>query len=455
LLKSFIWRDPKTRLRLMAVALLLICAVSFHRVLLDSLKSRADVLVGNDLWVGSTKRQLVIGLQRIQSYVEKDKKANVIAGSDLALVNFTAANRAVTRLDLVEGTFRKDKIEPGKTWRGLGRHLLLINSVDQDQTLSQGVSVGIGAGCGLQQHGLGKLNLGDVMLHQCKGAYHTKYHVDWVANLAIIISNNADSEKRPCFNSSAPDQDEKYQACVEDAVGQALNHFFEELHRQGIEPDGLVIPALGTGLGHLPKERFYRTLFGQILTQLNSSSFSLPRVVYLQVWAGDKTPWPTTKNALASQLAEAIGNWDAADRKNDYADWPEVLGVTVGLAVLLVGASFAKPLPIVGKDADALGAGSVFSLLIGWFATSLGLATVFKPIVTLLPPRPNPWPQILLGVITTIACGPFLRAIQRFDTSVKQHNSRQDLPALAARVEPGAGGTATPAGAAQGDVASL
>lgn len=447
--KSFIWGDPKTRLRLLAAALLLICAASFYRVLLDSLKPRADVLVGDDRLGGSTKRRLLIGLQRIQ------KDDNVRAGAVLPLVNFIAANKGVTTLDLVEGTFLTSGIAPLDTWRRLGDHLLLLNSVDQDQALSQGVSVGIGAGCGLQQqHGLAPLNLGDVTLRPCRGPYHTQYHVDWVANLAIIIRNNANSEQMPCFNGSAPDLDDKYQACVEDAVGLALRNLFEELHlRQDIEPDGLVVPALGTGVGHLPKERFYRTLFGQILTQLNSSSFSLPRVVYLQVWAKDRTPWAKTKNALASRLAETIGDWSTTDRKNDYADWPEVLGVTIGLALLLVGASSAKPLPLVGKDADALGAGSVFSLLIGWFATSLGLATVFKPIVTLLPPRLNPWPQILLGVITTIACGPFLRAIQRFDASVKQRNSGQDLPALAAHVAPEAGVTATPAGAAQGDVA--
>jgi hypothetical protein len=404
----------RRRLRAMAASLLLLFAFGVYKVLRQYPNRWAQVVpVGDDFSDESTKRQILRGLQK----VEQAEKVRPGALSPLA--DFFTASGSRTRLTLVEGTFLASDIEPAYTWQRLGQRLTLVNSVNQDQDLAQGISLAIGTGCGVSQARRIPLNLGDVSINRCVGLYHKRDRVDWVINMAVILQQNPNSERLPCRNSGS-DTDTKYQQCVAEAVSTALRNFFKELHRRSdLQATSIVFPAVGTGRGGLQKDLFYETLFSQILKELANERYQLPSTIYLQVWGGDRTAWSQTKNAIATRLADTVTDWNDTEHRYNGADWAAVLGVAGGMALLLLGASFGRSLPFLRKDAAGLAANPSIALLIGWFSASLGLVTVFKSMIEQLPRTFLPWPQIVVGSIVALGCGPLLRAAQRFDSTIK------------------------------------
>lgn len=402
------------RLRLMAATLLLFFGVGVYKVLRRFPDPWARVLVGGNAPDESTKSRIHHGLRGIE------KSSNVRPGAVLPLVEFATASGATTRLTLIEGYFQASGIAPDSTWTRLGPHVMLVNSVDQTEEPSQGVSRGIGTGCGPRAAGRIPLNLGDVSLHPCAGPYNKRDHVAWVANLAIIVLNNPDSDKRPC--GAYGETGETYQQCVAQVVATALRNLFKELHSHpNIRIDSLIFPAVGTGKGQLRKDTFYQLLFSQLFKELaySGSLYQLPPTIYIQTWVGDRTKWGPTKNAIASSLTDLVTDWNDTDHKTDAADWAAFVGIAGGLALLLLCASVGRSLPLLGKDAAVLAAGPSIALFIGWFSASLGLVTALKSVIALLPSKFDPWPQILIGCSVALGCGPLLRAVQRFDSEVR------------------------------------
>ena len=109
-----------------------------------------------------------------------------------------------TRIILIEGAFEDSIIEPSDVWRTLGHDLLLVNSVDEGESGAGGISKRIRTGCELYRQTNAQLNLGDFALRECHGPYRNSLNIRWVANLAIIINDNPDSEKPPCWNEYRP-----------------------------------------------------------------------------------------------------------------------------------------------------------------------------------------------------------------------------------------------------------
>lgn len=387
----------------------------------------ALLLTGQDHPSESPKRRILYGLEAVSD------TNNVRPGASLPLAEFVKADGTTTKLIMIEGKFSEAAIEPPSAWQNLGKHILLVNSVDEGQKRSGGISGKIGAGCGLAESSQLPLNLGEAVFHPCSGPYHKEVNADLVANLAVVIWENPNSTKPPCWNNYGSDTSAKYQQCIAEAVSAALRDMFRQLHGRRENIDAIVFPAVGTGVGQLDKESFYQRLFAQLYKELDFSNqtYELPPKIYLLVYSGaTSSDWGQTKNAIAGNLAAMISDWNEAEHKNNASDWASLVGVAGGLSLLLILVVVGIPLPVVGKTTVAL-AEAPIALVIGWFSASLGLMTVFKGIIAALPRAYDPWSQIAISLIVVFVCGPLLRASKAFDTIVKSTDTNKANQPLA------------------------
>jgi hypothetical protein len=366
----------------------------------------------------STKAQIIQLLDAVTV------AGRVRAGSSVPLVYFHKLDGEPLRIVLVEGTFSTSFIEPLNTWTQIGHRVLLINSVDQDQTISGGISGQIGVGCEIDNAvGQRRLNIGDVAFRECNGAYREQSHVRWVANLAVVVWENPDSDKRPCWNAEAGDPRAKYQQCVADDTTTGVRTFFKELHQHpNLNPDAIVIPALGTGTGQLAKETFYRILFEQIYSELGRAKpkNKSASTIYLQVFGGEPPEgWSKTKNAISAALAEKVEDWSDAEHSTDATEWASFVGVAGGMSIFLVLSAMNLKVPMAKRDHTAFSRSVSLPLIFGWCSAAFGLATAAKSLLAFLSPWSAPWLQIAVGILAVPCCGPLLRAAQLFDKTVK------------------------------------
>jgi hypothetical protein len=414
-----ITKSVRLRLLTVALGLLVVTGVGIYKIVHESPRQWAWVITDGNHTPDTTKREL---LSRLEAVTTQD---GVRMGALVPLGTFVKPDGSLTTITLVEGSLSEASIDPKTSWQGLGDHLLMINSVDQDQTRDGGLSGKIGAGCGLAQEYKPPLNRGDVAFHECSGQYHQQHGVDWVANVAIVVWTNPDSAKRPCWNSEVPDDKSKYQQCVAEDVTAALRNLFKELHpRNDIVFDAMVFPAIATGTGKLTMEAFYQILFDQLYTELAfaGSGRRLPRQIYLLAFSGwPPAVWSQTKNAVASKLSDRITDWKEAEHKIDVSDWASLTGVAGGLATLLLTVAVGTSFSFLEGDSRALAKSASPALLLGWFSASLGLITAFKPLSALLPASLGSWPQVISGFLVVFLCGPLLRAGQKFDSTIKTH----------------------------------
>lgn len=201
-------------------------------------------------------------------------------------------------------------IEPHETWTTLGRHMLLVTSVDQVLSSTGDLAAATSAGCGLPGKANAYQELGSTSRTDCGGVYRSRFHIDYLAQMSVIVESTLDSSKRPCwdrFGIAVSEND--YQTCVGDGVTSGLLQLFTELHSLP-NVDAVVVPGIATGVGQLSKAGFYSRFLSELLNQLPQDR-PLPSTIYLAVRLFDpQHRWQETKVALSSAIATAVIQWD-------------------------------------------------------------------------------------------------------------------------------------------------
>jgi hypothetical protein len=330
-----------------------------------------------------------------------------------ALATFVRQNGQPLTIQLLTARLSDTSFDAQPDWKSLGERLLILNSVDEAQSIDGGISGPIGAGCGLDKADRPTLNRGDVDFHECQGVYHDKFGIDTVANVAIVVWANPDSEKRPCWNAEGSDIESKYQACVKEDTSNAIVNFIDQVRTQQ-DVNGIIVPAVGTGTGRLAKEDFYFLFFSQISLILNDAEASknFPKNVYLLVNPSDTAvAWGQTRNAIATSLGRIATIWQNAEHKSSTSEWAPLVGVAGGAACFLMLSGIGRFPPWMRNDAIVLRDNFSLLFLLAWLASAIGLATGAKTFVAMFSTDYlAPWLEATAGFFVVFLAGPLLRA---------------------------------------------
>ncbi|MBP0624987.1 hypothetical protein [Cupriavidus consociatus] len=328
----------------------------------------------------------------------------------LPLARFVKPNGDLLYINLVSAVLQENSISGKIGGQKQGDRLLLINSVDENQSMDGGLSGKIGAGCGLKPTRV--LNKGDIQFHKCVGAYK-KLGIDWVGNFAIVVWDNTYDENLPCWNFEGVDNKAKYQACIRDDTSLAFHNFFTELHAKK-DIDGVIIPAVGTGTGLLNKGEFYDLLFKELYTVLSDERLSadLPANIYLLVNPREsRATWLRARNGIATHLGPMIKNWDTATHKTSATEWAPFVGVAGGSAAFLLFLHLGILPSFMRVDAEVLREKFSFLLLVSWLSLSAGLATAAKAVIIIFASGYSvSWLEIAAGIGSVFISGPLARA---------------------------------------------
>ncbi|WP_027803601.1 hypothetical protein [Paraburkholderia dilworthii] len=342
-----------------------------------------------------------------------------------ALATFVKQNGQPLTVQLLTARLTDKSFDGQPDWKSVGDRLLILNSVDEAQSIDGGISGPIGTGCRLDKADRPTLNRGDVDFHECQGVYHDKFGVDTVANVAIVVWANPDSQKRPCWNAEGSDIESKYQACVKEDTSNAIVSFMDQMRNQK-DVNGIIVPAVGTGTGRLAKEDFYFLFFAQISLILNDAEASkdFPRNVYLLVDPSDTAvAWGQTRNAIATSLGRIASNWQNAEHKSSIGEWAPLVGVAGGAACFLLLSGIGWFPPWMHNDAVVLQDNFSISFLLAWLASAIGLATAAKTFVVMFSTDyRTPWLEVAAGFVVVFLAGPLLRAADAVRKST-EHSS--------------------------------
>jgi hypothetical protein len=314
---------------------------------------------------------------------------------------------------VAEADFSAEEI--GNWKRVDAKSLLLVNSVDEMQSIDGGISRPIGLGCNLEAHEGVALSVGDVTRHACNGRYKANSGVTDVANVAII-TGDADRLQHPaCFKKYDYTLSDSYRDCVTKEVTLAMPRIIE-LKDDGKKPyDNMIVPALGTGTGQIEKAEFYRIFFRSIISNLQGPSrgADLPSNIYLQVWSREDS-FPRVIDGVRDGVEASVSAWRSASHEQRSKAWLRLAGAAGGLALLMVftrvSSAFANWAPEVGR----LASNPAPIRLLAWLVISYGLADA---IVQFLPysGRYDALVQLGVGLLIAPLSAPLAKALRRTD----------------------------------------
>lgn len=341
-------------------------------------------------------------------------------GGALTLTKLRTQVGREVELALIEGTFETSAITPKPNWTGkYWKNAVLVNSVDEQQTAAAGVSGVILAGCGVTSN-RAPLQRGEVQLHECPaGAAYRDLGIQRIANVAIVTwAKVADSE--PCISSSDNGGKDRSD-CVEASVQAGLLNVVNSLRKlpSAEQPDALILPALGTGIGGLQKSRFYKAAVAVVLGELNNTGGYLPPKIFFHEWAGSSAGFFNAAHALGTELAGLESGWTKQHPRGSATAYFVAAGACAALAVVLGIAILRRranesntPLP------PAFGA----QFAIGWLLAAVGAGTGLQRFLSDLGPKypilTSPLLVFALGFSALFACGYLLRASDLFKQSI-------------------------------------
>ena len=350
------------------------------------------------------------------------------AGALVPLISLKRADGRTTTITVVEGDLGSDGIEPSETWKRLSRPMAIFNSVDEKQSLSGGISGKIGDGCGLASRGdLGPLQKGDVNYLSCQGPYKA-LGVSTVINSAIVVWTNPETEERACWDKVTESKD-SYEECIQTAVSDSLNAAFSASgdHR---DLHALVIPALGTGVGKLSKERFYKTLSTSLLAVLTAKDGRyLPDTIYLLTWRNeDAETWAETRTGISKNVATIFNSWTTTAHDTAGNDRLQLCGVFVGMALLMLTAAWIPSSVKLYADLEQLSGPNAITYSLGWIAAALGLTSVLKYLSAGADGVVAAWTTLGVGFAAVFLCGPLLRIFKQAKTALETPGAGNATP---------------------------
>lgn len=314
-------------------------------------------------------------------------------GGTIDLATFYTDSGPVS-LGVIFGQFSDKGIAPETAWQGLKKYrTAIVNSVDDREDTTDAMDLSITrkiiVGCHLTLRNF--LVVGRVEDPQeCVGVYKD-YGIRDVFDVAIITAgdrkkapwallpgqradeNAPDRFQEPCVSAFKDMRSRGYQDCVQSNVKAALHSYFSRVENTAADrrPQVLILPALGTGIGELPKDMFYRSAFDEFVDALKTPEV-VPRVLYFQVWPGDKVPYSVVADNIRDHLLEAMSAWRTQHPDSAAADqWLSASGVAFALASILILASKypQRVSSLAGDPAHQT------AILLGWAAAALGIAT--------------------------------------------------------------------------------
>ncbi|WP_213806598.1 hypothetical protein [Granulicella sp. dw_53] len=370
-----------------------------------------------------------VGMTIAKGLRQNSVDGHVKPGAVVPLISLVRADGGTTTITLLEGDLQDTGIEPSDTWSKLSRPMAIFNSVDEKQSLSGGISGKIGTGCALESQGdLGTLQKGQVNYLPCTGPY-TKLGVTTVINSAVVVWTNPETEDRACWNT-VTDSKDSYEECIQTAVSDSLNAAFSA---SGAHKDihALVVPALGTGVGKLSKERFYKTLSSNLLDVLTAKDGrSLPQTIYLLTWRNeDAATWGETRTGISKSIATIYNTWIESAHTTAGDDRLQLCGVFIGMALLLLSAAWIPHSTQVYADLQQLRGQNAITYSFGWIAAALGLTSVLKYLSAGVDdPTIAAWITLGIGFAAVFLCGPLLRIFKQTKTALE--TPAVDPPAL-------------------------
>ena len=334
--------------------------------------------------------------------------------------------------EVAEGTFEKSTIEPRAIWAGLLKTpTLLVSSGDEVLRNDGGISLAIGAGCSVKE-AKEPIPTGTTFVTPCTGSYVQAFpNIRYVAN-AIIVAWKGVSETPNCKTDSATPvaaSQPEYVKCIQNAVENSLSDLLGKYEMKSV--DTIVLPALGTGTGHVDKGVFYggvASVVEKCLTSTKGCDRALPRRIILLVWSKDSA-WTETANAIARNLARLGDTW----RLNYAPDTPiakqaRYLGVLLVLLVFVILLSFRNMLPAaVAEYLPIFEGASLWLAVLGWGIVAAGAFSVLADVADLFASvggNPRSKESVLLnigfGALAAASCGLIHKATQVFQEGKKR-----------------------------------
>ena len=352
--------------------------------------------------------------QSLEGVTTPDGLASEDAYADLARFDTPTENSVV--VTLIQGHFTPNEITPAKRWSKLASNLVLVNSVDQNQSTDTDTfnvaetAMAHSANPGCDVHGWqDPLNPGDVKLHPCRGPY-SKDGFYQMENLAIV-TYTAKGTVKLCYDFSR-ESDPEHSDCLK-SLKLAIGKVFDDVATLKPKANGIVFPAIATGNGHLSKRVFYAVLFSEIQNQLQQHAkvSGLPGHIYLLVDSKqDADQWFDTKASITEQLSAMIKAWNDIDHPAP-ADWSSLTGVCLALGMLLLIVSIRNPKSILGLDLAVLYDGFPSLVIAAWLFASLGVIKASDPFTSLIPSSLDGWPKMAISFLLVLVLVPISRVL--------------------------------------------
>jgi hypothetical protein len=352
-----------------------------------------------------------------------DSNDQVASGAKLPLMILHTETGATVDLTVIEGEYGEQSIMPEESWRNLGKNLLLINSVDSEQS-TEGIdptalAPHLNHGCGVQ----GKqpsLNMGEGDLHPCQGDYQAAAGIKWLENLAIVIYEQQ-GKKPACYNDLAIGKAEQYHTCIVASLTKGLATLFDNVRAKGAHPDGIIFPPLATGHGLLATADFYQHLANRISLELHRSDsssaglkrFALPPHIYLQVRAKDSAEkWFDTRMAISNTVLQLLDTWNTARHSPALDGWSAMAGVSGCLAVVLA-AVYLFSSSVNWLDLRLLAVLPEWLVIVAWFIAGLGVTRLFDAVGGFVPFEKGNVVEVVLGAVAVLLLLPGVKAAGR------------------------------------------
>ena len=335
---------------------------------------------------------------------------------------------SVLTFTVAEGTFNNSSIEPRDVWSNLLYDpTVIVSSGDQNLDNDGGISQPIGIGCNIQKENA-LIPTGATVMSPCSGNYAKLFpNVFYVAS-AVIVAWKGVAETPICTPDAgdliASTQSQEIK-CFQKAIESSLEHLFAKPQMTKINT--LVLPALGTGVGKLPKGDFYRSATNAIEKCLDNSGCLLPQRIIFLVRSGDTSgeDWQSIRDAIARNLFDLGDDWRLQYAPSTSLQKPaRYSGVILVLLATTLLMLFRKHLPHgIAVRLPITEGTSLWLLIFGWGLVASGLFSVLSDPMDVLLPNSSAitvWDcaiNVGFGAIAAAGCSLIQRATRAFDPS--------------------------------------
>jgi hypothetical protein len=337
---------------------------------------------------------------------------------------FRASDGHIVSLWVLGSSFGEQRIDGWKPSEA--GSTLLVDSVDENQTISKGTTSGIngpiGRGCDLTRYEGQALPAGSVFFHPCQGPYRANSGISDVASIAVITYQADNKVKRPsCLTGYDGTDEQKYRACISDSINSGLARVLRHRDRSGARYANLILPAIGTGHGPLDKADFYKLFFGGFATTLKSEhqGANLPSNIYLQVSPEDvDDSFARVMDGVRNGVEASVTEWNDEARSRPSTEWLRGAGIAGGLAVLMIAVLLSKNIAGRLPELDALLRQPSPLKMLAWIVVCFGLT---EGVSKLIPPieQLDSYLQLALGFIIVPFSSTLAKALGKVDATMK------------------------------------